>query len=236
MRREDPTIVSFDCASTLLATDYSPEGFAMKSARLAGLTPSPGAEAIYRALFAPRAAEYAALNHAGDQDALKRFWQELTHEWAARTGMSGGEERLLQAADALLYSPEHRYFDLYPDVIPCLERLRAEGYRLIVLSNWDYTLHRVLECAGLALYFERVFASLENGIEKPDRRFFRIAEREMRAGPESFVHIGDRVDDDLEGARNAGWMALLVDRTLARSEGDRIASFDDLPEAFRSQA
>lgn len=234
MRLAKPKIVSFDCASTLLATDYSPEGFAMKSARLAGLTPAPGAEEAYRVLFTPRAAEYAALNHTGDQKALGAFWLDITREWAAGTGLTGHETRILEAAEKLLYSPEHRYFDLYPDVIPCLERLKTDGYRLIVLSNWDYTLHRVLACAGLAPYFERIFASLENGIEKPDPRFFRIAEEEMRAAPEDFLHIGDRLDDDLEGALNAGWRALLVDRTLERDDLPRIAGFDSLPEVFSS--
>ncbi len=229
-----PTIISFDCASTLLATDYSPEGFAMKAARLVGVTPTPDAEEVYQGIFGPRAGEYAALNHRGDQRALEAFWRDVTREWASRCGMSGLEERLLTAAEALLYSPEHRYFDLYTDVVPCLERLRAAGYRMIVLSNWDYTLHRVLECAGLAGYFERTFASLEAGVEKPDPAFFRLAERETGAGPEAFVHIGDREDDDLEGAAAAGWRALLVDRSLLETRLPRLATFDDLPGALAS--
>ncbi|RYG39966.1 hypothetical protein EON79_23400, partial [bacterium] len=144
MTRPRPLVVSFDCASTLLATDYSPEGFALRAAALAGLSPTPNAEATYRRLYYARFAEYTRLNAAKDASGIERFWRELTAEWAATCGMTGHEERLLAAAEQLLYSLEHRYFTIYDDVVPCLEALKAQGYRMIVLSNWDYTLHRVL--------------------------------------------------------------------------------------------
>ena len=232
--RPRSTIVSFDCASTLLATDYSPEGFALRAAALAGLDPTPDAESVYRSLYHARFAEYTRLNTAGDASEIQRFWVVLTREWAARCGMPDQEERLLEAAEKLLYSLEHRYFSLYDDVIPCLETLRAEGYRMIVLSNWDYTLHRVLEAADLARFFERTFASLEFGCEKPDPRFFRFAESELGLSAEAFVHVGDREDDDLEGAAAAGWRALLIERGRGETVLPRLNSLADLPEALRS--
>lgn len=232
--RTRPTIVSFDCASTLLETDYSPEGFALRAAVLAGLRPTDDAEAIYRKLYYSRFAEYTRLNTAKDASGIQSFWRDLTREWANRCGMPEQEERLLQAAEQLLYSVEHRYFSLYDDVIPCLEALKAEGYRMIVLSNWDYTLHRVLEAAELAHFFERSFASLEFGYEKPDPRFFHFVESELGVSGEGFVHVGDREDDDLEGATAAGWRALLIERGRAKTEIPRLATLAHLPEALRS--
>ena len=229
-----PAIVSFDCASTLLATDYSPEGFAMKAVRLAGYEPFPDAERIYRAHFDARLPRYVALNASGDEAGLAAFWRELTETWARGTPLEGREAELLRAADELLYSPTNRYFTVYDDVVPCLDALRGEGYRLVVLSNWDVTLPGVLRNAGLLGYFERVFASLAFGIEKPDVRFFRYAEEQCGAGPSDFVHVGDRMDDDVEGARAAGWGAYLIDRALPRTEGFRLATFADLPGALRS--
>lgn len=228
-----PEIVSFDCAGTLLQTDYSPEGFAMRAARLAGYEPPADLEARYRRLFGARWHEYVALNVQGDSEPLAEFWRSLTVEWLDGSPIEGGEARILAAAEDLLYHPDHRYFSIFEDTRPCLEALRADGYRMIVLSNWDVTLPRVLENAGLSEYFERVFASLVFGIEKPDSRFFRHAEAELGVRGSDFVHVGDRVDDDLDGARGAGWRAYLVDRDLDAPSGDRLHRLTDLVDLLR---
>ncbi|MER3496732.1 MAG: hypothetical protein C4320_08180, partial [Armatimonadota bacterium] len=70
--------------------------------------------------------------------------------------MEGHEARIQAAAEDLLYHPDHRYFDIFPDTVPCLEALQKAGQRMIILSNWDVTLPRVLTGAGLEKYFERV--------------------------------------------------------------------------------
>jgi putative hydrolase of the HAD superfamily len=84
---------------------------------------------------------------------------------------------------------------------------------MVVVSNWDSSLHRVLSLHGLTPYFERVFASMEEGCAKPDPSFFRIAERHLALPPEQILHVGDNPVDDLEGARSAGWQSILIDRT-----------------------
>lgn len=225
----DARIVSFDCAGTLLETEYTPEGFAMRAARLAGFEPDPSLERRYRELFGSRWRRFVELNVAQNAEGLAEFWRNLTRDWVSGSAIEGAEERLLAAADDLLYHPDHRYFRLFPDVLPCLDALREAGYRLIILSNWDVTLPRILSLAGISSYFERAFASLVFGMEKPDARFFRHAETEIGAGAQEIVHIGDRMDDDLEGARAAGWKALLLDRALSVSGGDRLARLTDLP-------
>ena len=41
-------------------------------------------------------------------------------------------------------------FVAYPDVAPALAELREGGAKLVVVSNWDVSLHPVLEQTGLA--------------------------------------------------------------------------------------
>lgn len=104
---------------------------------------------------------------------------------------------------------------LLPGALTTVQTLRARGYRLAVLSNWDRRLHRVLEETGLRPWFDAVLISSEVGAEKPDAGIFRAAERALDAAPAQCLHIGDSHLHDLVGARAAGWSALLVGRNDA---------------------
>lgn len=103
-------------------------------------------------------------------------------------------------------------WEVFPDVVPALEQLRADGARLAVVSNWDSRLPHVLELLDLAPYFDEFAISFFEGVEKPDPQIFhRVLER-MDAEPGMALHVGDVPDLDLAGARAAGVDTVLVDR------------------------
>jgi putative hydrolase of the HAD superfamily len=108
------------------------------------------------------------------------------------------------------------------------------GYRLIVISNWDITLRRVLRAVGIEDYFEFVFASLEEGVEKPEPGLFEIARAALGVSPAEVLHVGDDPVDDLGGAEAFGMRALLLDRT-GRVPGS-ITSLLELPGRLASIA
>jgi putative hydrolase of the HAD superfamily len=91
-----------------------------------------------------------------------------------------------------------------------LRELRKRGYRLGIISNWDKRLHTVLEETGLSELFEAVVISTETTSEKPDAAIFRTAEAAFGVTPERCLHVGDSRKHDIDGARAAGWGALLV--------------------------
>ena len=72
--------------------------------------------------------------------------------------------------DALLAAL--RFF-AYPDARPALIALRAAGIRLVVVSNWDYSLHERLAETGLTPLLDGAIASAEVGVAKPDPAIFR---------------------------------------------------------------
>lgn len=205
--------VSFDCAQTLLQVDWSPGSFALDCARAAGVDLPEGAEEAYDQLLADRGREYASAALTRDPAASEAFWRSLTAEWLARLGVPGSPDALMAAGEKLMYGADSIVYRLYPDSLPALRALSKAGLRLVVVSNWDSSLHRVLELHGLAPWFEAVFASMEEGCAKPDSAFFRIAERHLGLAPEEILHVGDNPVDDLEGARACGWQAVLIDRT-----------------------
>jgi putative hydrolase of the HAD superfamily len=103
-------------------------------------------------------------------------------------------------------------FRAYPEVPDVLARLRAGGARLAVVSNWDVSLHDVLERTGLRPLVDAVVISAELGVAKPDPAIFRAALDRLGAAADDAVHVGDSLEHDVAGARAAGLEAVLVAR------------------------
>jgi putative hydrolase of the HAD superfamily len=103
-------------------------------------------------------------------------------------------------------------FVAYPDAPPALRELRAAGLRLVVVSNWDASLHERLEETGLAPLVDGAVASAEFGRAKPDRAIFHHALELVGASPREALHAGDSPNADVEGALAAGLRAVLVAR------------------------
>jgi putative hydrolase of the HAD superfamily len=106
-------------------------------------------------------------------------------------------------------------WEVYPEVAPVLDRLRARGLRLGIVSNWDHRLPGLLADLGLARRFDAVVYSSAAGMEKPDPRIFQSARGGLglaAAPPSAVLHVGDHQLEDVEGALAAGMRALLVRR------------------------
>jgi putative hydrolase of the HAD superfamily len=106
-------------------------------------------------------------------------------------------------------------FTPFPDVAPALKELRSHGLRLVVASNWDCSLPDWLALAGLAGLLDGAVSSAVVGRAKPDPAVFRAALTEAGAEPDQAVHVGDSLENDVQGAGAAGIRGLLLVR-----EGD----------------
>jgi putative hydrolase of the HAD superfamily len=126
-------------------------------------------------------------------------------------------------------------FHAYPDAAPALRRLRDAGVRLVVVSNWDASLHERLAETGLASLVDGAVASAEVGAAKPDPRIFAVALGLAGVDADAAWHVGDSVDADVEGARAAGLHPVLVardggaDGPLAPAGARVIATLAELP-------
>ena len=92
---------------------------------------------------------------------------------------------------------------VYDDVPPVLEDL-AGDHELIVLSNFDRRLHRVLEGHDLRRFFRAVIVSSEVGASKPHARMFAAALNAAGAPAAACLHVGDDEVCDAQGAAAAG--------------------------------
>jgi putative hydrolase of the HAD superfamily len=92
-----------------------------------------------------------------------------------------------------------------------LERLRAAGFRLAIVSNSEGTIDAMLTEVGLRSYFETVVDSAIVGSVKPDARIFQIALERLALEPADVLMIGDLPTADVFGPRALGIRAALVD-------------------------
>ncbi len=117
----------------------------------------------------------------------------------------------------------------YPDAAGALAELRERGLKLIVVSNWDCSLGRVLELCGIAELIDGSISSAEAGSRKPDPAIFATALELAGCGPEQALHVGDTVEEDVEGARAAGIRALHIDRAGGGEISSLAEIVDHLP-------
>jgi putative hydrolase of the HAD superfamily len=103
-------------------------------------------------------------------------------------------------------------FRVFPDVGFALGSARTRGVRLIVVSNWDVSLHEVLARVGLTPLLHGVVTSAEAGARKPAPSIFADALQIAGVPAAKAIHVGDSIEDDVAGARAAGIEPVLLRR------------------------
>lgn len=133
----------------------------------------------------------------------------------------------LPVTEALLAS---LVFTVFDDVVPALGALRARGVRLVVASNWDWSLHEVLQRVGLAPLLDGVVTSAEAGAPKPALAVFERALGIAGVPAARAIHVGDSFKEDVLGARAAGVEPVLIrrDRGPVSSDVRTVSSLRDL--------
>ena len=140
-----------------------------------------------------------------------------------------GEVRTCLAA---LHGERHLWSATATGTRATLERLRAAGLRLGVVSNSDGRVEAALTAAGLRDCFEVVIDSALFGSEKPDPAIFRAALEALGVSPDEALYVGDLYEVDVIGARAAGIEAILLlpETTAAPSGVRRVASLAALAD------
>jgi FMN phosphatase YigB (HAD superfamily) len=193
-----PEAIFFDVGGTLIFPDL-PELMAPLLRR--GLPPS--AEQLF---IAEKAAKHIHTRSADDAPGNRSHWYVYFSSLLDQLGAGGDllEELSTRAGDSSFWTV------LAPRVKETLERLKND-YRLAVISNADGKIRQVLERAGLAHFFESITDSGAVGYEKPDRRIFDAALRQMQLSPEHGLYVGDIYGVDFVGATAAGMQAVVID-------------------------
>jgi putative hydrolase of the HAD superfamily len=172
--------------------------------------------------------------HDDDSRGWVYFNLLLSHAGIPRTAQTDAA-----LAELREYHRQQNLWETVPaEVAPALRDLRAQGLRLVVVSNSNGTLKHKMERLGLAPLVDVLFDSFEEGVEKPDARFFQIALSRSGAEPATTLHVGDLYTIDVVGARAAGLRAVLFDTASLYTDADcpRVGSLRELSAALRAGA
>jgi HAD superfamily hydrolase (TIGR01509 family) len=117
---------------------------------------------------------------------------------------------------------------LFPEVPGVLRSVKRAGLLTAIVSNWMCGLEHFCVELGIGSELDHVIASAEVGAAKPDPVIFEEASRRLGVPPERILHIGDTFVDDVEGARAAGFQAILVQRSsvVEETHGPAVSSLD----------
>ena len=171
---------------------------------------------------------YADTYQPGTSDIEKQsFWVEFTRRLFEKAQVNCAPDEIHVHGDAVGKIFGSSCFQLFADVTPTLDRLKRQGMRLGLISNWQRGLNLFCEELGVASYFDVIISSAEVKSEKPDPRIFHEALARLDVSPGCALHVGDSIDQDVLGASSVGMRAILLDRGCMQSSVD-VSKIHDL--------
>ncbi len=126
---------------------------------------------------------------------------------------------------AFAHLPTDRY--AHPGGLELLTELKARGFILGAISDWEETLPALLTDLGIRPYLDALAVSALVGVTKPAPALFQEALRQANIPAETSLHIGDWYALDVAGARAAGMQTLLFDHANRTPDADcpRVTTF-----------
>jgi putative hydrolase of the HAD superfamily len=123
------------------------------------------------------------------------------------------KEEIREKINGLIYRGWERFFlkiKLFPHVKEVLGELRAAGLKLGLLS--DFPPETKLEYLGLASVWDAVLCTENIGALKPAVKPFEELAKALACQPEQILYVGNNSRYDVEGAKQAGMKAALLNR------------------------
>jgi len=157
------------------------------------------------------------------------WWKEIARRLDVEETISDEFARTLTLG---YWSNYARAMKPYKDSIPTLRWLRAEGYKVGLVTDTDGTRglkSRRLSMIRLVRLFDTVVIAGEDtkGV-KPHPSGYLAALRRLNTRPTHAVFVGDNPLTDMRGANRVGMTSILIDRNRAVSDsvkGDAKPSF-----------
>lgn len=165
---------------------------------------------------------------------LKREAMDRPHP-DARTFVAGWMDRLSLSGSQILamadvFQTAAGDAACFPEALPAVEGTRRLA-RVGLLSNTQSFDMEFLERLGLERLIPTRCLSALTGFLKPDPRAFEVIQHRLGVFPGEVAMVGDSWRDDVQGALEAGWTAIWVNRAgRPRPALDPDADFVEIPD------
>lgn len=214
--------ISFDAAFTLFDVRYHPAQLALAICEALGEPISRDEAYLFAMMDAQRRPDFEAAHlqprPASGPDPVEQYWTQVTEDWLRAIGRPTERSGAIRQEALRQLEQTPTWFSLYPDARPTLEAVRQAGFKIGILSNWDRSLHRLIHAHGLSDLVDTVVASLDHGVEKPEKALFEILFSRLEVRPDEVIHIGDDATDDVFGAQQAGAQAVWLQRAMSTAQ------------------
>jgi len=161
---------------------------------------------------------------ATDEHCERQRWQAIVSE--VFDDVNNAEGALFEAL--WNHFAQGAHWNVFPDVINAWNELERRSIRIGIASNFDKRLEEICRSHPPLNRCHIVCWSAEVGWPKPSPLFFRVLQQRVDATPDELLLIGDTVVNDYEGARAAGWHAVLIDRTSKNVVHDSVRTLHEL--------
>ena len=185
--------IIFDMFETLITHYNSPVYFGAQMAEDAGIEVNQ-----FQALWRPT-------EH--DRTIGKVTVDEVV-EMILRKNNCYSREMVKRIVDKRIATKEACFKHLHPEIIPMLLQLKGQGILVGLISNCFSEEAYVIRNSELFPYFDAVYLSYEQGVQKPDVEIYRRCLQELSVKAEECLYVGDGGSYELETARSLGMHAL----------------------------
>ena len=125
---------------------------------------------------------------------------------------------------------------IFDDTKDLLEWLLSKGIKSAGITNMDIKGDQLILDLNLTSLLDFIVTSYDEKFEKPDKRIFIFSTNKANVDPEECVYVGDQIESDYLGSKNAGMTPILIDRNGYYKDfsGNKITSLGELKLYFNS--
>ena len=139
-----------------------------------------------------------------------KWWTSVVKETFAEVGFDEKANDVDAIASHLFrHFSTAQAWEILPQAQSTLQTLKDRGAMVGAVSNFDVRLEKVLMNLELLHHFNFILTSEEVQHAKPEKEMFLEALRLADVAADEAVHVGDNVENDYFGAKNAGMTGVL---------------------------
>lgn len=149
-----------------------------------------------------------------DSKQIETSTTEVLRELLSEKGYHDVPPALIRAAMDARYRISQSNWELVDDARQTLKQLKADGYRLGIVSNAgdNKDVLQLVEKFEIEPYFDFVLTSAACGWRKPHPRIFEVSLAHWDFSPDEVAMVGDKLEADVAGANQTGIFSIWVRR------------------------
>jgi HAD superfamily hydrolase (TIGR01662 family) len=155
-----------------------------------------------------------------DKDMLETPYTFVLRDVLTDKGYENVSDATIRGALDRLFAITQTNWILEDDTLPTLKKLESDGYRMGLISNAgdDNDVQQLAKRFGISSFFDFIITSAACSYRKPHPRIFEMALSNWYFLPTEAVMVGDDLEADIRGAKNAGLYSIWINRRA----GDRM--------------